>query len=194
MPLEYFRIGHVALGNPDGFLPNIRVAHPLQLHYPLADGMTRLAYDLASGVSVVVDELLAVAVPPSLQPWDRNPSPLQLNWGSYMNGNTATTVLGTLTVPAGRNLLLQSLYVDIARTAQASSVNFSALIVYNGAGGIMSYVIDWQNVVGAHVSSTPLGDGVLFLPGQTFGAQMNSYDTGGTHYCRVDVAGVYFDS
>jgi hypothetical protein len=193
-PQLLYRVGRLAVGTALGWLAPVDLVATPQLVYPLPPLLDLLGVDLLAGVTATIDEVLAPAAAAAVvMPWDRNPTTLTQVFGGYVNGGNSLLSGGSYTVPAGRKLLIGSLFASVTRTALATTLNNTQGYIRRGAL-TLAYLIDWQNVVGNHVDyDSGVGDLVL-LPGEVFSMEMNSQDAGGTHYATASISGILFDA
>jgi len=76
-PDRYPRLAWAAVGNGDGFLPDVALPHVRTLLLPLPPGMTLLGLTLVDGVTATVTELLLLPPATGMLGWAQ-PGALQL--------------------------------------------------------------------------------------------------------------------
>jgi hypothetical protein len=193
-PFQYFGAGRVTPGNADGWHRAISIRHDAQLVLPLAADFTKLGYDLVGAETLTVQELVA-AVPPntSLQPVDRG----LLVWTQYavasQGGGTASAVLWTYTVPAGRILAVERAAILGMRSAAATAAGIAqATVTVNGIP--IADVANLGNTIGEVVRDS-FEAGPLYLPaGNVISASASNPDTAGARLWWLFASGQTFNA
>jgi hypothetical protein len=194
IPVEYFGIGDLAVGNADGWGQRVPLRFAQQVVYPLPDSMSVLAYDLVAGLTVTATELTAPAVAvPTTEVWQRNPAAATFLSYFWNPAGQPSTNPYTYQVPPGRRLQLTSLRATLTRigTVPAASINVAqAYWQLDGVGQLVTTFLS-----GGLMYSQDVLNGPLWLPAlaaiRCF--YYNSETAGGT-YATLSFAGTLFDA
>jgi hypothetical protein len=191
-PRELYELGQLVLGNADGYLPAMRLHHEAQLFYPVADGMTVLGYDLVSGMTATVTELVGGNA--LKQPIDRGATALLSSTQFNGTGPTLSANLYTYTVPTGKWLLLEYAKIRMRRTVVATTQGAnSPLLALAISGGTQAVINLPGNLFGDERESIIASP--IYLPaGTVVSSDYTNGDTGGTVNYRVSIAGLVFDA
>jgi hypothetical protein len=194
VPVDHVNVGRVALGNADGFAPDLILEHSNTLLYPIPDSMTLVGLTLSSPVTAIITELLAAPVANSaLQPWDRGAALWTQTAFQFLTAVNTGAVAWSYTVPAGKVLMLASAEVRMVRTAVATVV--ASVQAYIQAGGnTVVVIVGNANVLGEQVADSLTG-GPLYLPaGTVVTANYSCNESTGGHYVWMNAAGLLFNA
>jgi hypothetical protein len=135
LPLEYFDLGWLALGNADGFYPPTQLVFARTVLYPLADQITLADLSLAPGVVADLTELSAV---PILQP-ERLIGQLAGAgaWNTSQAGVWLPTSISVAATSQGRTLRVEAGFT-VYHSALSAQV-YSAIYVDGQYGAQKSY-------------------------------------------------------
>jgi hypothetical protein len=193
-PPRYHGLGHVALGNSDGWGSPISIAHIPHLINPIPDVAYRVGYSFQAGVLADITTLLGVTpTVASADPWDRSASSWVLQAVTAMAGGIGQAQAWTYTVPTGRKLMLSQASAALQRTVAATS---TSAYVYAQLLRNESPIVEARMVLGAvgttdrHVLGAPL----VLLPGEVLRAIYGNYDTGGNVISTLLASGLTFNA
>lgn len=193
-PTRWWGMGHVSIGNSDGWLLHVPIRTLAQLVYPLPDGLTQLGWTLPAGVSVLATELVGTAYTQMRpNPWDRSPVTVSWRNAPAVIGPTSDTILWTYTVPAGRRLWVSKLSCYVLRNTVASSIVYAVCYVtINGAQCISAPLA--SNTLGQQIRDEAGNGNLILNPGDLVVARYQNLDTGGYVWCEAGLVGTLFDA
>lgn len=193
-PPRYRGLGHISVGNTDGWGSPISIAHIPQLIYPIPDVAIRVGYSLAPGVLADITTLLGVSSSvASGDPWDRGAAIWTQNAAVGTSGGQGQAQAWTYTVPTGRKLMVMSASAALVRTnaATGTSAGCFAQLLRNELP-----VVESRMNLGAAglVDRSVLGAQLVLLAGEVFRAVYGNYDTGGTVTATLLASGLLFNA
>lgn len=192
-PIDYFGLGHLTPGDPNGWDANLVVQHTTQLFYPLRDGITVLGYSFMPGVTAQLQMLTGELLLTNERnaPWDR--SPVQVG-ASYLNDQAphSDLIRWTYTVPAGKRLWISHVTGRVQRIEAATSLSWCYTNI-NVYGATLVLCPLRLNTIGAEVQQTT-SQGLILGPGQVLEAKTSCGCVGGRTIYYAAWAGFIFDA
>lgn len=193
-PPRYRGLGHISIGNTDGWGSPISIAHIPQLIYPIPDVAIRVGYSLAPGVLADLTTLLGVSSSVALaDPWDRGGVAWSLNAITAMAGGIGQAQAWTYTVPTGRKLMVSQASAALQRTVAATSTSAG---VYAQLLRNEYPIIESRMSMGA-VGTTDrhvLGAAMVLQAGEVLRAIYGNYDTAGNVTSTLLASGLLFNA